>query len=169
MESGMVVLTFERDYSLTTSIARHDTVSYAVQDGLNFWLKWKLLRRNFLWYYFNPLQGGSNFWHCTKSCGVTIQGNLSWQHMEWLDFHLEFNMLGPHVGVRETVKSGQGVLPSRLELTYGFLLVMVRFCFRPVTQDEKYCNSTHFHVKPSLDIAMWTLQETGGQCISHQL
>ena len=43
MESGMVVVTFERDYGLTTSIARHDTVSYAVQDGLNFWLKWKLL------------------------------------------------------------------------------------------------------------------------------
>ena len=32
----MVVLTFERDYGLTTSIARHDTVSYAVQGGLNF-------------------------------------------------------------------------------------------------------------------------------------
>ena len=43
MESGMVVLTFERDYGLTTSIARHDTVSYAVQDGMYFWLKWKLL------------------------------------------------------------------------------------------------------------------------------
>lgn len=32
----MVVLTFERDYGLTTSIAVYDTVSFAVQDGLNF-------------------------------------------------------------------------------------------------------------------------------------
>lgn len=32
----MVVLTFERVYGLTTSIAVYDTISYAVQDGLNF-------------------------------------------------------------------------------------------------------------------------------------
>lgn len=161
----MVVLTFERDYGLTTSIAVYDTVSFAVQDGLNFRLNWKLLRSNFLWYHFNAVHGGSNFWHWTKSFGVTIQRKPLWQYMEWLDFHLEFRMLGPH----EICTLGPGVLPSRPELTYGFLLVRVRFCFRPVTQDSKYCNGTHFHVKPSLGIAMWTLQETGGQCISHQL
>ena len=32
----MVVLTFERDNGLTTSIAVYDTVSFAVQGGLNF-------------------------------------------------------------------------------------------------------------------------------------
>ena len=165
----MVVLTFERDYGLTTSIARHDTVSYAVQDGLNFWLKWKLLRRNFLWYYFNAVQGGSNFWHWTKSCGVTIQGNLSWQHMEWLDFHLKFRMLGPHVGVSETVKSGPRGVAFSAGTDIWLFTGNGEILFSSSYPRLKYCNSTHFHVKPSLDIAMWTLQETGGQCISHQL
>ena len=96
----MVVQTFERDYGLTTSIAVYDTVSFAVQDGLNFRLNWKLLRINFLWYYFNAVQGGSNFWHWTKSFRVTIQMKPLCQYMEWLDFLLEFRMLGPHVGVR---------------------------------------------------------------------
>lgn len=37
----MVVLTFERDNGLTTSIAVYDTGSFAVQDGLNFQLNLK--------------------------------------------------------------------------------------------------------------------------------
>ena len=70
---------------------------------------------------------------------------------------------------RERVKSGPRGVASPAETDIWFFTGNGGILFSSSYPRFKYCNSTNFHVKPCLVFAMWALEESGGQCVPHQL